>query len=176
LNRAVKIILFILLIIIGIYILIGGLLTIVMGDRSDSENEEYELVATNDSSHKMTSYRLIECVKKAINPRFKTWVLFSNGTYIIIEDSTITDKRKFAMDQIKEFGPVFAGSPAGDVTITKLNLVDGWSVGGHGYGMYTYVGFTEMGTQNPSEIDIGLFGRKKRDQDSKDTTIIYVSE
>jgi hypothetical protein len=131
----------------------------------------------NNSKNKiMDSDKLIECVTKAINPKFKTWVLFSNGTYIIIEDSTITDKKKYALDQIHEFGPVFAGSPAGDIEVIKLNLVDGWSVGGHGYGMYTYVHPSEVEVKNPEDIDVGLVGREKRDKDSKDTTIVYVNQ
>jgi hypothetical protein len=36
--------------------------------------------------------KLIEHVRLAINPKFTHWVLFSNGTYIIIEDTTITDQ------------------------------------------------------------------------------------
>lgn len=124
----------------------------------------------------MTSEKLIDNVKKAINPKFKDWVLFSNGTYLIIEDSTISDKKKFALDQITEFGPVSSGNPAGDISISKLNLVRGWSVGGHGYGMYTYVDASEMLDENPSDIDVGLYGRSKRDKDSKEMTIIFVHE
>ena len=130
----------------------------------------------NNLTDKITADRLIGCVTKAINPKFKTWVLFSHGTYIIIEDTSIVDKKKYALDRMREFGPAFTGSPAGDITITKLNSVDGWSVGGHGYGMYTYVHPSDMGVENPEDIDVGLTGREKRDRDSKDTTIVYVSE
>ena len=124
----------------------------------------------------MNSDKLIEHVTKAINPKYKTWVLFSHGTYIIIEDSTITDKKKYALEQIQEFGPVLAGGPAGDITTQKLNLDEGWSVGGHGYGMYTYVNPSELDIENPKDIDVGLFGRDKRDMDSKAQVIVHVSE
>ncbi|HSZ26128.1 MAG TPA: hypothetical protein VK766_10430 [Cytophagaceae bacterium] len=125
---------------------------------------------------KISTDELTEYVKKAINPKFKTWVLFSHGTYVIIDDTTIIDKKKFALKQIKEFGPVFPGCSAGDIGVSKLHLVEGWSVSGHGYGIYTYVHPTEMESKNPSDIDIGFYGRNKRDQDSKDTSIIFVSE
>lgn len=129
----------------------------------------------NVNAKDVSSEKLIENVKKAINPKYKNWVLFSHGTYIIIEDSTIVDKKKYALEQIKEFGPVFTGSPAGDFSITKLNLADGWCVSGHGYGMYTYVHPSELENNNPNDIEIGIYGRKKRDMDSKDEIIIYIN-
>lgn len=124
----------------------------------------------------MNSDKLIEHVKKAINPKFKNWVLFSHGTYVIIEDTTVVDKKKYALEQIQEFGPVFSGGSAGDITVQKLNSDEGWSIGGHGYCMYTYVNPSELDIENPRDIDAGLFGRDKRDMDSKDRVIIYVSE
>lgn len=38
--------------------------------------------------NKMTDQELIENIKLAINPKFKDWVLFRNGTYIIFDDIT----------------------------------------------------------------------------------------
>jgi hypothetical protein len=123
----------------------------------------------------MTEKDLIENVKKAINPTFTNWVLFSNGTYIILADSIETDKKNKAIEIMKEYGPVFAGSPAGDITVTTLNLAPGWSVGGHYYGMYTYVDQKEM-KPNPTDLEVGLYGRQKRDKDGKELNLIYLNE
>jgi hypothetical protein len=126
----------------------------------------------------LTETEIIDHVKKAINPKFKDWVLFSNGTYIILEDTTIKDKAEKAVEIMKEYGPVHAGSPAGDISITKLTYTDGWVVGGHFYGMYTYVHpkqLEQRGIKNPSDLDVGLVGRQYRDRDGKQLKTIYVS-
>ena len=125
----------------------------------------------------LSEQQLIDNVKKAINPQFKDWVLFSNGTYIIFEDSTIKNKKDRAIEIMKENGPVYIGSPSGDMSITKLTNTNGWVVGGDYYGMYTYVDLRELkakGINNPKDIDVGLIGRFKRDKDGKIPKVIFV--
>jgi hypothetical protein len=41
----------------------------------------------------MKESELLAHVRKAINPKYENWVLFSNGTYIILAD-TIQDKQQ----------------------------------------------------------------------------------
>ena len=52
----------------------------VTGDtlRNDQSDKIYK--------NKMTDQELIENIKLAINPKFKDWVIFKNGTYIIFDD------------------------------------------------------------------------------------------
>jgi hypothetical protein len=79
---------------------------------------------------------------------------------------------------MKEYGPVYAGSPAGDFSVTHLTKTDGWVVSGHYYGMYTYVNPEELGTKNIkklTDVDIGVFGRHKRELDGKDCKIIHIN-
>ncbi|WP_431609928.1 hypothetical protein [Chryseobacterium sp. 'Rf worker isolate 10'] len=119
---------------------------------------------------------MIEHVKLAINPKFQDWVLFENGTYIIFDDiSTIEDVKEEAIKLMKEFGPVSAGGPAGDFSVIHLNLTDGWLVSGHGYGMYTYVHPSELDSESPNDLEIGLYGRSKRDSDGQSTEIIHIN-
>lgn len=122
---------------------------------------------------------LIEHVRLAINPKFTHWVLFSNGTYIIIEDLTIKDEAAFAKKIMKEYGPVHIGSPAGDFGVTHLNRTEGWAASGHYSAMYTYVDPEELkqaGVKTPSDIDIGVLGRNKRDKDGKECKIILINK
>jgi hypothetical protein len=122
---------------------------------------------------------IIKHVKKAINPKFKDWVLFSNGTYIIFEDSATGNKKEKAIELMKEYGPLEVGSPAGDFSVTTLHFTDGWVVSGHCYGMYTYVHPSEFESQEikkPNDVDIGIFGRNKRDKDGREHNIIFVSD
>lgn len=119
---------------------------------------------------------MIEHVKLAINPKFQDWVLFENGTYIIFDDiSTIRDIKEEAINLMKEFGPVSAGGPAGDFSVIHLNLTEGWLVSGHGYGMYTYVHPSELDNVSPNDLEIGLYGRSKRDSDGQNPEIIHIN-
>ncbi|MDR3022934.1 hypothetical protein [Chryseobacterium sp.] len=119
---------------------------------------------------------MIEHVKLAINPKFQDWVLFENGTYIIFDDiSTVKDVKEEAIKLMKEFGPVYAGGPAGDFNIIHLNLTEGWLVSGHGYGMYTYVHPSELDNDSPNDLEIGLYGRSKRDSDGQNPEIIHIN-
>lgn len=119
---------------------------------------------------------MIEHVKLAINPKFQDWVLFENGTYIIFDDiSTIEDVKEEAIKLMKEFGPVSAGGPAGDFSVIHLKLTDGWLVSGHGYGMYTYVHPSELDNESPNDLEIGLYGRSKRDSDGQNPEIIHIN-
>lgn len=125
----------------------------------------------------LTAPELIDHVSKAINPAFKNWVLFSNGTYIILEDSAIVDKPEKATEIMKTCGPVHAGSPAGDFTVIGLRHTDGWAVSGHYNGMYTYVHPTELSDRNTGhsfDVEVGLLGRQKREKDGLELKVIFV--
>ncbi|WP_228448871.1 hypothetical protein [Chryseobacterium mulctrae] len=128
-------------------------------------------------SKQMNDKELIENVKLAINPKFQDWVLFKNGTYIIFDDITkVKNINDEAMVMMKEFGPVFAGGPAGDFNTIHLTKTEGWIVSGHGYGMYTYVSPSEIQNESANDMEIGLLGRSKRDLDGKKPEIIYVNK
>lgn len=139
-------------------------------------NEKTTLDKADTLKTMLTDAEIIEHIKKAINPKFKSWVAFSNGTYIILEDSTVVDSEKKAVEIMKEYGPVHAGSPAGDITTIKLTYTEGWVVGGHHYGMYTYVNPAELPNDKPTDIEVGLAGRQKRDKDGKDLKVIYINK
>ncbi len=119
---------------------------------------------------------LLENVKLAINPKFKDWVLFQNGTYIIFDDVTkVINIEEEAIKLMKEFGPVSPGGSAGDFNVITLNKTTGWIVSGHGYGMYTYVNPNELSKTSPNDVTIGLFGCSKRDKDAKKPIIIHIN-
>ena len=124
----------------------------------------------------MTEKKMLEHVKLAINPIFKDWVLFNNGTYIIFDNAdTVSDIREEAIRQMKKFDPVHEGSPAGDFSVTHLNRTEGWVVSGHGYGMYTYVNPNELDSKAPTDVEIGLYGRYKRNKDGEKPIILHVN-
>jgi hypothetical protein len=148
------------------------LLNLVFLNCGNSKKEKVEVVKTKQ----ITESDLIHHVKLAINPKYQDWVLFKNGTYIIFDNAdTIPNLENEAIKQIKEFGPVHIGGPAGDFNVIHLNQTEGWVVSGHGYGMYTYVNPKELKSEKPNDAEIGLFGRGKRDLDSKKPIITYIN-
>ena len=119
---------------------------------------------------------LKENVRLAINPAFQDWVLFENGTYIIFDNAdTIPDLEMEAVHLMEEYGPYTTGGPSGDFGVSALNLTKGWLVSGHCYGMYTYVHPDEIDSKDPSEVDIGVFGRHKRQLDGNKPVVIHVN-
>lgn len=124
----------------------------------------------------MNNLSTLDHVKLAINPRFQDWVLFKNDTYIIFDDiRTVKDVYDEAIKFMKEFGPVFPGSPAGDFNVIHLNSTEGWLVSGHGYGMYTYVHPSELDNETPNDLEIGLLGRSKRNSDGENPEIVHIN-
>lgn len=125
----------------------------------------------------MSDNHLLENVRLAINPQFQDWVLFENGTYIIFDNAdSISDIKAEAIKLMQEFGPVHTGGPAGDFSVTHLDKTNGWVVSGHGYGMYTYVHPTELDSSSPNDIEIGLYGRAKRNDDGQNPKIIHINK
>ncbi len=124
----------------------------------------------------LTTPQLIKHIQLAINPKFKNWILFKHGTYIILEETS--DEKEIeaqGLELIKRYGPVFAGGSAGDFGTTKLNQTEGWVVSCHCYGMYTYVHPSELDEKSPGELEIGLYGRSKRDKDGLQPKIVCIS-
>lgn len=130
----------------------------------------------NQKNKEISEVDLLNHVKLAINPKFQDWVLFKNGTYIVFDNAdTIPDLENEAIKSMKEFGPVHTGGPAGDFGVTHLNKKEGWIVSGHGYGMYTYVNPNELKSEKPNDVEIGLFGRSKRNLDGENPIIIHIN-
>ena len=123
----------------------------------------------------MTEQALIAHVTQAINPAFTDWVLFAHGTYVVFDDP-VPDRRAAARQLLQEFGPVEPGGPGGDFNVMTLNRTEGWVVGGHGYGMYTYVHPAELSSPEPTDVEVGLYGRGKRGQDAQEQRIIFVNQ
>jgi len=127
-----------------------------------------------DETKQLSVENLIAQVKTGLKPGAKNWVLFSNGTYIFINDA-LADKKRKAVELMQACGPAHGGSPAGDFSVMSLKA-GGWLVGGHCEGMYTYVHPTEIEGTEITDIAIGLYGRAKREKDGNELEIIYVSE
>lgn len=139
-------------------------------------NPRDKVSSSQNKKEPLVEKSLLENVKLAITPKYQDWVLFENGTYIIFDNAdTISDIEKEAIKLVEQFGPVYAGSPAGDFGVHHLNNTDGWVVSGHCEGMYTYVNPNELEKKSPTDVDVGLFGRSKREMDGQKPVVVYIN-
>ncbi len=104
----------------------------------------------------------------------KSWVLFENGTCVILMEPE-GDLSAQAIELMKEWGPVEEGSPAGDFSVITLEHDAGWVVTSHHNDILTYVGHEGLG-DDPSDLSIGLLGRSMRDRDAEALTVIHVED
>ena len=88
-------------------------------------------------------------------------------------ESDLSDQ---AIELMREWGPLHAGSPAGDFSTVTLTEHPGWVVRSHHDDILTYVAPEEVPTAKETDIAIGLFGRHKRDQDATDLDVIHVED
>lgn len=104
----------------------------------------------------------------------KSWVLFENGTCVILMEPG-EDLAAQATEIIREWGPVYVGSPAADFSVITLEDAAGWVITGHHPDVLTYVGPEEVGLE-PSELAVGLAGRSQRDADGLEPHVIHVED
>ncbi|HEX8913444.1 MAG TPA: hypothetical protein VF796_13870 [Humisphaera sp.] len=104
----------------------------------------------------------------------KSWVLFANGTCVILTNPQ-PDLAARAVAILREWGPVHAGSSAGDFSVIHLSDHPGWVVTSHHNDVLTYVAPDEVGDE-PSDLVIGLTGRSKRGQDAEELRVLHVED
>jgi hypothetical protein len=117
---------------------------------------------------------LVETWRGIIVGDQKSWVLFENGTCVILMEPE-EDLALQAVEIMKEWGPVHPGSSAGDFSVIDLVDHPGWAVTCHHPDVLTYVAQDEVSGE-PSEVAIGLIGRSKRDQDAGNLRVVHVED
>ena len=117
------------------------------------------------------SHKLVQIWHDIIVGDKKSWVLFENGTCVILMEPS-DDLKEQAIALMKEYGPVHAGGSAGDFSVTTLTEYPGWVVHGHHPDMLNYVAPDEV--EDDQDVYIGLLGRSKRDEDARALKVIHV--
>ncbi|WP_119731843.1 hypothetical protein [Thermomonospora amylolytica] len=122
----------------------------------------------------MDTAELVRTWRRIIIGEHKSWVLFANGTVVICMEPE-EDLAAQATGILREYGPVRAGTPAGDFGVIALDDAPGWVVYGHHDDVLTYVAPEEMG-DDPEDVEIGLHGRAKRDRDGREPKVVHVED
>ena len=126
----------------------------------------------------------IEAYKKIFEDytKAKCYAVFSHGSIVLYEEQfeNIELIKEKAIEDMKKFGPVFAGTPSGDFNVVPVQekFGGGWLVTSWNQSIYTLVlpdKKDELGVKKGSnEMVIGLGGRGKRQLDSEALEIIHI--
>ncbi|MFD7552511.1 hypothetical protein ACFV0R_30145 [Streptomyces sp. NPDC059578] len=119
----------------------------------------------------MTTPTLITTWRTLLADPHKTWALFEHGTCVVLATAS-GDPAGRAAELLAQFGPVSAGSAAGDFGVIAPDTVEGWVVTGHHPDVLTYVAPQEVA--EPTELSIGLYGRTKRALDAVGLRIVHL--
>ena len=122
----------------------------------------------------MEGAELVEAWRATINGPGKSWVLFENGTCVILMGPE-ADLAAQATALLREHGPVHAGSSFGDFSTITLEDDRGWVVTCHHDDILTYVGPDEAGSDT-TDVVVGLLGRSKRGQDAEQLRVLHVED
>ena len=121
--------------------------------------------------------QFIEAWKRTFGNYEKSWVLFRHGTCVILADAGAdADLKDLAIVLMQEYGPVYPASPAGDFGTLSSPDYAGWAVSGHHKDILTYVAPSEVPRGHDTDLEIGIYGRMKRDSDAKGLEVIYIED
>jgi CxxC motif-containing protein (DUF1111 family) len=105
----------------------------------------------------------------------KSWVLFENGTCVILVEPA-EDLVAQSLTLMREWGPVHAGSAAGDFSVIDLPDGLGWVVTGHHDDILSFVDPEEVSGEGVTDLIVGLLGRSKRHEDAEGLVVIHVED
>lgn len=144
------------------------------GTMTNQPIEDIAPVSVNEN-YTIKPKKLLGYIQQAIIPTYKDWVVFENGTYIIFDNiDTIPDVQETALQYLKTYQPKTVAETNWDFTISDLDQIEGWSVYGNGYGIYTFVHPTEL-SMSASPQQIGAYAKAKRALDEKQQKILFIS-
>jgi hypothetical protein len=123
----------------------------------------------------MDSAGLVAAWRDILNSPDKSWVLFENGTCVVLMDPS-ADLAGQAVELLREHGPVYPGSSFGDVGTITLDDGRGWVVTCHHNDILTYVAPDEVEADSATDLVVGLLGRSKRGQDAEELRVVHVED
>ena len=116
---------------------------------------------------------LISNVKDIADRIYPRWVLFENGTFVMLRDDQQPIAIGFWAVQILETEGIVTRQNR-DLKFSVTPAFEGWLVTGDYWAIYTYVHKSEIKTRDLKEI--GQFGMAKRHSDSVGPRIIFLQD
>ena len=119
--------------------------------------------------------QMIENVHLAVFSEMRNWILFENGTYVVVEEEITEERIKLiGIAQMKKIRETKADISS-DFSVSDLPKVDGWSANQYADGMYTYLHPSEFDVEKPTYAQITNLAKEKRNKDAEDLKVVCVS-
>ncbi len=128
-----------------------------------------EIVGIGASSY---NEKLIDVWKDSINGDEKSWVLFENGTCVILLEPE-EDLAKQAKELLRKWGKVQVATPSADFDVIHLDNGKGYAVSCHHPGIFTLVLKQD---RLDEDFKIGIEGRSNRNYDAEELNVIHVKD
>lgn len=128
-----------------------------------------EIVEIGTSSY---NKKLIDVWKDSINGDDKSWVLFENGTIVILLEPE-EDLAKQAKELLSEWGKVQVATPSADFSVIHLDNGEGYAVSCHHPEIFTLV-LKQDGLDE--DFKIGIEGRSNRNYDAEELNVIHIED
>ena len=136
-------------------------------------------LCTLANSQSIADKQQIAQIKKTIKEQYTSWVIFSNGTFVVITaDSSTPNLRNRAIQILKDTGTAEGKKLDSSNFVLEIKNINGWIVDSPYQGLYTYVSATELsnnGIKIPTDHDIVLFAMTKRQKDIIKCKIVEAS-
>ncbi len=113
--------------------------------------------------------------RQILPPEVNRWAIFKYGTIVLCHEED-KDPHEHALEVLREWGPIAAGTPLGDFNVGLAGVVPGWVVQYAHEDIGTYVSPDELEESEHDPISIGLYGRAKRHEDFLSLKIIHVED
>ncbi len=124
---------------------------------------------TSIRSQSLSDREQLAQIKKTIKSQFKSWAIFSNGTFLVItSDSATPNLENRAIQILLENGNAESQILFKNNSVLDIKKIEGWIVESLFQGLYTYVSKIELndnGVLNPTNAEIILFAMAKRQKD-----------
>lgn len=156
------------------YLIFAFFLLIGCEDRKNESNISYLQTDSAERTKKLQINSLVRAVQSAIIPSYQDWVLYEHGTYIIIDQIDSVDNVVTHCNGLLKKHTIQLTDDTKSYSITELTQVQGWSVFGKGYGIYTYVNPTSI-KDDPSMSEIVNNAVYNRSKDQEALKIICIS-
>lgn len=120
---------------------------------------------------------LISSIHRIVDSPSTGWVLFSNGSFVMI--TSYKDKAVLVNEALcimNRYGAAEVGASSADFSVTALHSMAGWTVSTHHQGLLSYVHPFELPSDAYSYAQIGLLGHSIIKRDSKERKIIHVHD
>ena len=124
----------------------------------------------------LTAEALLNAWRSLLPTGGMSWVLYENGTVVVLKDAT-DDLEHAAAALLAKWGHTPEGLPSNDAKVFQVRETPGWVVTSHfvdGFDMLTYVGRDEFEGGEAAVDVVARLGCERLARDVEDVVVVHV--